>query len=198
MAGLDDVFRTMGASNHTDKQRQSDDYYATDPVAARLLLEKIPLDGPIWECACGGGHLSGAFAQAGYPVRSSDIIDRGCPGCEILDFLSCTDAWDGDIVTNPPYRHAEAFVRKALDLVPDGRRVCMLLKLTFLEGLSRRNLFLEHPPEKILVFSRRLLCAKNGKFDEMRAGGGGIQAYAWFVWKKGRRGDSVVDWICHG
>ena len=33
------TFVTLGASNHTDKERQHEDYYATDPIAAKLLLE---------------------------------------------------------------------------------------------------------------------------------------------------------------
>lgn len=37
------TFVTLGASNHTDKERQREDYYATDPIAARLLLEAEPL-----------------------------------------------------------------------------------------------------------------------------------------------------------
>ena len=33
------IYKTLGASNHTDKERQNEDYYATDPKAADLLLE---------------------------------------------------------------------------------------------------------------------------------------------------------------
>lgn len=33
------IYRTLGASNHTDKERESNDYYATEPKAAELLLE---------------------------------------------------------------------------------------------------------------------------------------------------------------
>lgn len=33
------VFKCLGSSHHTDKERQREDYYATDPKAARLLLE---------------------------------------------------------------------------------------------------------------------------------------------------------------
>ena len=33
------VFKTLGASNHTEKEREDNDYYATDPIAAELLLE---------------------------------------------------------------------------------------------------------------------------------------------------------------
>ena len=33
------VFITLGASNHTTEERQSEDYYATEPKAAELLLQ---------------------------------------------------------------------------------------------------------------------------------------------------------------
>lgn len=31
----------LGASNHTDKERQNDDYYATDPKALKIFLDLI-------------------------------------------------------------------------------------------------------------------------------------------------------------
>lgn len=51
------IYTTMGASNHSDKERQSEDYYATEPKAAQLLLEVEQFSPVIWECACGGGSL---------------------------------------------------------------------------------------------------------------------------------------------
>ena len=39
------------------------------------------------------------------------------------------------------------------------------------------------------------MCAKNGEFDKMRAGGGSAVAYAWYVWQKGYKGDTIVKWI---
>ncbi len=46
--------------NHTDKERQNEDYYATDPIAIDVLIRdgKVTFDKPIWECACGRGDLS--------------------------------------------------------------------------------------------------------------------------------------------
>jgi hypothetical protein len=46
-----------------DGSRAKDDFYATDPIAARLLLECEPLckGTPIWEPACGQGHLAEVF-----------------------------------------------------------------------------------------------------------------------------------------
>lgn len=51
------TFRAIGASNHTDKERQCEDYYATEPKAMELLLEVEQFSPVIWECACGGGSL---------------------------------------------------------------------------------------------------------------------------------------------
>ena len=31
------TYITLGASNHTDKERQTEDYYATDPIAINGL-----------------------------------------------------------------------------------------------------------------------------------------------------------------
>lgn len=51
-----------------------------------------------------------------------------------------------DIITNPPYKFAREFVEKALEVVADGQKVAMFLKLTFLEGQARRELFRRCPP----------------------------------------------------
>ena len=32
------IYTTLGASNHTDKEREENDYYATDPIAIDKLL----------------------------------------------------------------------------------------------------------------------------------------------------------------
>jgi len=188
------IFKTLGASNHTDKERQKHDYYATEPRAIELLLEVEEFSDHIWECACGEGHLSEVLVKRGYNVRSTDLIDRGY-GEGGLNFLTQSELFDGDIITNPPYKHATEFVYKALDIIPEGRKVAMFLKLQFLEGKKRKKLFLKHPPKVVYVSSSRLLCAKNGKFEQMRAGGGSAVAYAWFVWVKGFKGNTIVKWI---
>lgn len=187
------VFKTLGASNHTDKERQHEDFYATDPIAAELLLKEETFKN-IWECACGEKHLSKVFENAGYKVRSSDIVDR-C-GNEVFDFLSIQNQkWDGDIITNPPYKYAIDFVYKALQIIPEGRKVAMFLKVQFLEGKERKRLFKTFPPKVVYVSSSRILCAKNADFKKMREGGGSAVAYAWFVWEKGYKGPSILKWI---
>jgi len=59
-----------------------------------------------------------------------------------MNFLEETfDNFNGDIITNPPYRYALNFVQKALESVRIGGKVAMFLKLQFLEGKERRKFF---------------------------------------------------------
>lgn len=189
------IYKTLGASNHTDKERELNDYYATESKAAELLLEVENFSPIVWENAVGAGDLAKVFVEKGYNVRASDIVDRGYPNTEIIDFLTYDKPITTDIITNPPYKIASSFVKHALELVNNGVKVAMFLKIQFLEGKERKKLFTEYPPKTIYVSSSRLLCAKNGEFEKMIAGGGSAVAYAWFVWVKGYKGDTVVKWI---
>ena len=84
----------------------------------------------------------------------------------------------------------------SLDLLPDGGLCVMFLKTTFLEGQKRyERLYKNTPPKYVLQFSKRVLCAKNGKFAAMRNGGGSAVSYAWFVWEKGYKGETTVKWF---
>lgn len=188
------VFVCNGASNHSNEERQCDDYYATDPKAIYKLCEVEKFSPTVWECACGEGHMVKALMENGYAVLASDIVYRGCPNTCIIDFLrtNSTTCNNLDIITNPPYKYAKEFVEHALDISADGNKVAMFLKLTFLESKSRKALFEKYPPKKVWVFSERVLCAKNGDFEKNN---NAAVAYAWFIWEKGYKGETTIGWI---
>ena len=190
------VFTSVGASNHSDKDRQADDYYATDPHALEIFLESLKRDNiqlhkNIWECACGEGHLSDVLIKNGYHVYSSDLIDCGY-GEYDRDFLKSNGISCCDILTNPPYKYANEFVSHALDILDVGYYCVMFLKIQFLEGKARRELFKKYPPKYIYVNSSRQICAMNGEFDKYKAT---IICYSWFIWEKGFNGEPIIRWI---
>ena len=209
------TFKCLGASSHCNHEREERDYYATDPIAAELLLEVEPELNNIWENACGQMSLANVFEKHGKLGRASDIINRDNDSrIEVKDFLDDSgevglfstvdnekDLWDGDIVTNPPYKEALAFVKKSLKTVKQGRKVCMFLKLTFLEGKERKEFYKENPPKVIYVCSGRITCAMNGEFEKLNPKTKRIEkqssavCYAWFVWEKGFKGDPIIKWI---
>lgn len=186
------VYTCLGASNHALEDRETEDYYATDPKAAELLLEVEPELSYIWECACGEGHLADVFDKANKLGLATDKVYRGYGNLNPIDFLTWDDCWNGDIVTNPPYKFAKEFVEKALGIIKTGRKVAMFLKVTFLEGKARKEFFKKNPPKTIYVCSGRIPCAKNGDFDKYPSS---AIAYAWYVWEKGFTGKPTVEWI---
>ena len=183
---------TLGARNYALNEREEHDYYATEPKALELLLERETFDPYIWECACGEGHLAKTLSEHGYIVKSTDLIDRGY-GVGGVDFLQYEGEHNGDILTNPPYKFAQEFVEKALEIIPNGNRVAMFLKLQFLEGKARRLMFEKYPPRYIYVSSSRLRCAMNGDFEKYAKSN--AVTYAWFIWEKGYTGEPTVRWF---
>lgn len=185
--------KVLGASNHSDTERQHEDYYATNPRTVEKLLEVESFNHYIWEPACGEGHISKVLEAHGHEVFSTDLIDRGY-GHANADFLKYKvverDRNSMDIITNPPYKYAQEFVEHALDISMESVKIAMFLKIQFLEGKKRRILFDKHPPQTIYVFSERQECAKNGFFT-----GGSAVCYAWFVWRKGYAGTTRIKWI---
>lgn len=187
------IYTIIGATNHAFGERAADDFYATDPVAIDLLMESgIELAHDLWEPACGQGHLSERLKTYNYNVYSTDLIDRGY-GDDHFDFLASDRHWSGDIITNPPYKYAQAFVEHALDLIDDGRMVILFLKLSFLESKVRKSFFARKQLEAVYVFSDRITCAKNGDFEAVKTRS--AVAYGWFVFRKGYNGWPQIRWL---
>lgn len=177
-------------------ERQQEDFYATEPKALEVLLEQLRQDGvvlnhKVWECSCGQGHLAEVLKKMGYFVRASDLIDRGY-GDGGVNFLDVKDCYEGDILTNPPFKLAEKFVEKGMELILGGNKLILFLKIQFLEGQKRKELFKKYPPKYVYVNSARQLCAKDGEFEKYTAT---TQFYAWYVWEKGFTGEPMIRWI---
>ncbi len=144
-------------NNRNKSVTENNDYYATEPKAVEILLENERFCKYVWEPAVGGGHIATVLESRGYNVKGSDIIDRGYKDTKIIDFLKINREniekdFSRDIITNPPYKYAKEFVEHALDISMDSTKIAMFLKLTFLEGKARKQLFEKYPPKKIYVF----------------------------------------------
>lgn len=183
------VIGTSGFHNNSQHKRQIDDFYATDPIALEKLLERERFDN-VWECACGMGHLSEVLKKHNIHGKSSDLVDRGY-GESGIDFL-LEDEWNGDIITNPPYKIATSFVYQALRIIPIGRKVAMIFPQRYLSSKGRYKLFIQYPPKFVYAFSSRIGCAINGNFD---GASNSAVDYLWIVWQKGHDGETILKWI---
>jgi hypothetical protein len=79
-----------------------------------------------------------------------------------------------------------------LSVISEGNKVAMLLKLTFLEGQKRKQMFKINPPKLVGVYSKRISCYRNGDFSIKTSS---AIAYCWYIWEKGYKGDTIVKWI---
>lgn len=191
-------FTTMGARNYAITEREKNDFYSTNPESLEIFLKALERDGfelhkRVWECACGMGHLSEVLKSKGYDVASTDLINRGY-GTTGVDFLFDTllNVWNGDILTNPPYKYAKQFVEHALDIIGNGYYVIMFLKIQFLEGKDRRKLFDKYPPKYVYINSARQTCYIDGNMDKKMSS---AICFCWFIWEKGFTGEPTIRWI---
>lgn len=178
-----------------DFKRETNDFYATDPNAIEVALptlQRIGLQRNVWECACCQGHIAKVLQDKGYRVKSSDLINRGFG--EVQDFLTCTEKFNGDILTNPPFKSAVAFVRHGMTLLEERAKMFLFLKVQFLESRARKELFRVHPPKVVAVYSERQKCAMNGDFKTY-CKNANTQCFAWFVFEKGFCGTPQITWI---
>jgi hypothetical protein len=178
--------------------RVEHDFYATNPAALNMLLDAYPIKGSCIEPCVGQGHLAEVIkSRVDKKVLCMDIVDRGYPGTIVQDFLSfSTSKKYSCIVTNPPFSIAEDFIRKSMSLLTEGGTCAMFLKIQFLEGEKRKELFEEFPPKYIYVFRKRMATWNNGKsLDPNGRRWQTTFCHAWFIFEKGNINETIIRWL---
>jgi len=167
------------------------DFFPTPEWATFALVDNEKFDGVTWECACGDGAMSRVLEQACPKVISSDLFDRGY-GDSGIDFTTTQQHAD-NIITNPPYNSAEAFVDVGTRFAK--KKFALLLRLAFLEGANRaKTIFATKPPSRVWVFSERITFYPAGAERK----GSGTTAYAWFVWDADAPSGTELKWLKPG
>lgn len=174
-----------------DKEnREVDDFYPTPPRATRALLSVERFNGTVLEPACGDGAISKVLQEAGHNVISNDLINRGF-GTPHVDFLLDFQTRVENIITNPPFKLANEFALHAIEMA--SNKVAFLCRLGWLEGQERRKMFVSTPLARVWVFSGRVPMLRGG--NQMMKGGGGMIAFAWYVWDKAYSGAPSLGWL---
>jgi hypothetical protein len=138
--------------------------------------------------------MSGVRIRHQFADRGDDLYETpacapcALSGCEHLTERSAPAGVEV-IVTNPPFRIADAFVRHALDLVP---RVYLLLRVQFLAS-KRRHDIISHRLRAVHVFGNRLPMMHRDGWTGPRATS--TSDYAWFCWDRDHKGPAIVDQI---
>ena len=174
--------------------QDSRDNFPTPPWATRALLEYIVhselQNETCLEPACGAGHMSKVLNEYFSEVVSSDIFPYGYG--DVQDFLTSKHpprSFDW-VITNPPFKDAEEFILRALDIARVG--VAILARTVFIESVGRYNrLFSKTPPAKFAQFVERVPMVK-GRLDPKASTATG---YCWLIWEKGNNTATELVWI---
>ena len=146
-----------------------------------------------------GGHISEIIKEYydNANIIGCDLVDRGYKDTLVVDFLEHRfDERFDNIVTNPPYSLAQEFLEKSMNIVKENGKIAMFLKIQFLEGSKRKEMFKKFPPKYVYVFSKRQNPWRNGsQVDENGKPWASTMCFAWFIWEKGYKGDTIVKWL---
>lgn len=178
-------------------ERDPHDWYVepSECSAALFALEKF--SGPIWDPACGIGRILTEARAAGLEAIGSDIIKRNELCISSTDFLK--DAFHPeyhDIVMNPPFSEAEAFVRRALAIGPEGGKVAAILPLVWVSGFSSKRDWLPSSPLKTMYpISPRPSMPPGRVVESGIRPGNGTKDFAWLVWQIGYAGEATLAFM---
>lgn len=195
---MNELKGTNLAGMSTTRDRVDNDYYATPYESTEALLVVEQFEGDFIEPCVGGGHIAEVLKRY-YPnsnIIGVDLVNRGYDNTVVQDYLTYNFDGNFNIVTNPPYSMAQEFLEHSMDQIHKGKKVAMFLKIQFLEGNKRKELFKKYPPKYVYVFSKRQNPWRNGSsVDEKGKPWSSTMCFAWFVWEKGYNGDTIVKWI---
>lgn len=173
--------------------KDSLDDFPTPRWATRAALEHVFEFGRrvrILEPCCGRGDMVRVLREKFPHVAGSDIKDYG-NGFAVIDALTCPDSvldpFD-TVITNPPFKIAEALILKWLAARMD---VAVLVRTAFLESEGRHErLFKPHPPSFVYQYTERVPMVR-GRLDRKVST---ATAYAWVVWHDASVG-TELRWI---
>lgn len=171
-------------------ERKPSDHYPTPYAVTWALVDWLIIKGVVpvekngkrpfrvLEPCCGMGNISDVLEQEfGMEVTSHDLLHTGY-GEGGVNYLLKPEKdpkkyeFDG-VITNPPFSHAEAFIRRAMR---DAPVIAMFLPNDFWHAKGRVRLFRSRPPRAVLALTWR------PAFLAMERGDSPLANYCWTVW----------------
>ena len=169
--------------------RDDDDFYVEPAWCSERLFAVEPFAGLIWDPAAGSGTIPRAARAAGLSNFASDIADHGCgPRQDFLTASAPAEAFD--VVTNPPFRLARAFVERALTL--GARKTAVVFPTSRLNAAR----WLEPLPlAKIYLLTPRPSMPPGEVIARGERPGGGRMDFAWLVFSHGHSAPPELRWL---
>jgi hypothetical protein len=176
---------------HTHIFAPAEGLHYVDPewLSIRLFeVERFP--GSIWDPFCGWGRIVKAARAAGYEARATDIVDRGFPLDETLDFLT-VDRIDPEtsIIGNPPF--ADAIAQHAIRLDP----IKMALIWPFARIVAAWPWLADAPLARVYMLTPRPAMPPASYVAEGKKPEGARVEHCWLIFERGYAGPIELCWL---
>lgn len=177
-------------------ERDPYDWYVEPQECSLALFDNEEFHGEIWDPACGLGRIVESARASGLSSWGSDIVVRSEFCSERIDFLASFDRDFTNIVTNPPFKHAEEFVRRSLEALPNRGKAAFLLPTVWMAGFSTKRGWLPTSPLlSVYSISPRPSMPPGRVIEAGVRPGNGTKDFAWFVWQKGYQGEARLRFM---
>jgi hypothetical protein len=189
---------TAGGSDKSSLEERIKIYdgFGTPEIAIQELILREKFNNYIWEPAAGEFDIV-KILRPKFSVFTSDIYRWHSQLQAQQDFLTSTNLPYGqrcDIISNPPFSLGQEFVAKAMEVLQFGSKLALLLRVQFLEGITRKRILWDkYPPIRVWVFSYRI--PRMHRFNYHGKKTTSVMCFAWFVWIKGYQGKTEIKWI---
>ncbi|WP_347837732.1 hypothetical protein [uncultured Planktomarina sp.] len=191
------LFKALGKKPKEERPRQPEDFERTPKEGTRAFLaaeghhlKRFP---HIWEAAAGDGAMSREIAAMGFPVVSSDLVDRGM-GATIRDFYDFSEPLSPCLVTNPPYCEVNwtngkgRWITHAMEEL-GVEYMALLLSWNWPGAAGLGQIWGKYPPKRVYLMRFRLDFSGKGSPPQLNA---------WFVWERGFTGNPELLMLDHG
>lgn len=179
-------------------ERDPFDWYVEPIECSLALISRIKISGSVWDPACGRGNILEACRLSSIDAYGSDIVCRASLCERVGDFMDETffPFSFKNIISNPPFGIAEKFVRRAIEITPQGGIIAMILPLVWMAGFSSKRDWLPRSPLKtIFPISPRPSMPPGKVIEAGLRPGNGTKDFAWFLWEVGHRGVATVEFL---
>ena len=172
-------------------ERETHEHYVEPEWCSKRLFEVEHFDGVIMDPACGFGRIVRSARDAGHNTLALDVVDRGCPGTVVSDFLNAAPVWSVDnIVSNPPFDIFQQFATQALKCAT--KKVAMIW---LVRTLPAARWLRDTPLAHVLLLTPRPSMPPGHTITAGEKPGGGKQDFCWLIWDKQHTGPATIGWL---
>lgn len=173
-------------------QRERHEWYVEPHWCSERLFEVEQFKDSIWDPACGGGRIPEAASRAGLIGLGTDVVNRGWHGQKTsIDFMKTSAPLSENIVSNPPFNIAGAFIRHAVDM--EGvQKVAMVFPTA---RLNAAHWLRQTPLARIWLMTPRPSMPPGHMIAAGEKPTGGKVDFCWLVFTRGRIGPADLRWL---